>query len=223
MEIRSLTRDGNARDPDQHLPRGVGEVPRGRSCTAILGAWSRMVCGWWDSSNSQILTLNFIPRPFPLLGGKYHGDHPVSRRAPSGTATPVAYSRRSYSLTASTFCSSLPLPPRLLSPALPCSSGAVPGFERSRLCPVHLPRLLPFWNRCDPSSFLDKSVLSSHRHQSFFFDWNVPGQPYPIPVTRMCSEFSQVFLSIFEKKITAEQCETIHITWARSTATGYAL
>ncbi|KAH9486691.1 hypothetical protein JR316_0000756 [Psilocybe cubensis] len=36
--------------------------------------------------------------------------------------------------------------------------------------------------------------------QSFFFDWDKPGQPIPIPVT--------------------EQCEIIHITWSRSTAIG---
>ncbi|KAF8912950.1 hypothetical protein CPB84DRAFT_1957354 [Gymnopilus junonius] len=36
--------------------------------------------------------------------------------------------------------------------------------------------------------------------QSFFFDWNLPGQAVPIPVT--------------------EQCEIIHITWSRGTATG---
>ncbi|EKM83616.1 hypothetical protein AGABI1DRAFT_96597 [Agaricus bisporus var. burnettii JB137-S8] len=36
--------------------------------------------------------------------------------------------------------------------------------------------------------------------QSFYFDWNAPGQPYPIPVTA--------------------QCEVIHITWGRGTATG---
>lgn len=36
--------------------------------------------------------------------------------------------------------------------------------------------------------------------QGFFFDYNKPNQPVPIPVT--------------------EQCETIHITWSRGTATG---
>ncbi|KAJ3575914.1 hypothetical protein NP233_g799 [Leucocoprinus birnbaumii] len=36
--------------------------------------------------------------------------------------------------------------------------------------------------------------------QSFYFDWNNPTQPFPVPVT--------------------QQCETIHITWERGTATG---
>ncbi|KAF5356104.1 hypothetical protein D9756_004031 [Leucocoprinus leucothites] len=36
--------------------------------------------------------------------------------------------------------------------------------------------------------------------QSFFFDWNDPTRPFPLTVT--------------------QQCETIHITWGRGTATG---
>ncbi|CAA7259975.1 unnamed protein product [Cyclocybe aegerita] len=43
-------------------------------------------------------------------------------------------------------------------------------------------------------------VVTPFLPQSFFFDWNTPGQPVPIPTT--------------------EQCETIHIVWARSTAVG---
>lgn len=47
---------------------------------------------------------------------------------------------------------------------------------------------------------LAHSVATPPLPQSFFFDWNALGQPYPIPVTA--------------------QCESIHIVWQRSTATG---
>ncbi|KIM47926.1 hypothetical protein M413DRAFT_22504 [Hebeloma cylindrosporum] len=43
-------------------------------------------------------------------------------------------------------------------------------------------------------------IVTPFLPQSFFFDWNKPGQPVPIPTT--------------------EQCETIHIAWSRSTAVG---
>jgi len=45
-----------------------------------------------------------------------------------------------------------------------------------------------------------KATVTPYLNQSFLFDWNLPGQPVPIPVT--------------------PQCETINITWGRSTAIG---
>lgn len=45
-----------------------------------------------------------------------------------------------------------------------------------------------------------QSVITPFMPQSFFFDWNPPGQTYPIPVT--------------------VQCGNIHIVWGRGTATG---
>ncbi|KIK07390.1 hypothetical protein K443DRAFT_182203 [Laccaria amethystina LaAM-08-1] len=58
---------------------------------------------------------------------------------------------------------------------------------------------LAFWGLTSVS--LVHSVTTPPLPQSFFFDWNAPGQPYPIPVTA--------------------QCESIHIVWQRSTATGF--
>ncbi|CAA7266812.1 unnamed protein product [Cyclocybe aegerita] len=55
---------------------------------------------------------------------------------------------------------------------------------------------------CKPS-FLTYDVCAHQFlgiNQSFFFDWNPPGQPVPIPTT--------------------EQCEVIHITWGRGNALG---
>ncbi|KJA29306.1 hypothetical protein HYPSUDRAFT_211195 [Hypholoma sublateritium FD-334 SS-4] len=53
-------------------------------------------------------------------------------------------------------------------------------------------------------SFLEFAIAQDHvtpfLDQSFFFDWDVPGQPLPTPITA--------------------QCDTINITWSRSTATG---
>lgn len=37
--------------------------------------------------------------------------------------------------------------------------------------------------------------------QSFFFDWDPPGEPTPVPTTA--------------------QCETLHVSWSRQAATGY--
>ncbi|KAF8973865.1 hypothetical protein BDZ97DRAFT_1912319 [Flammula alnicola] len=51
------------------------------------------------------------------------------------------------------------------------------------------------------SSFsLVQSTVTPFMQQSFFFDWNIPGQAVPIPTT--------------------QQCQSIHIVWSRSTATG---
>ncbi|KAF9454999.1 hypothetical protein P691DRAFT_792102 [Macrolepiota fuliginosa MF-IS2] len=49
-------------------------------------------------------------------------------------------------------------------------------------------------------AWLASASLVPSLEQSFFFDWNTPGQPYPIPVT--------------------QQCQTLHITWERGTAVG---
>lgn len=50
------------------------------------------------------------------------------------------------------------------------------------------------------SVVLGQGVITPNIPLSFFFDWNPPGQRYPVPVTA--------------------QCEKIHIVWGRGVATG---
>ncbi|KAF9475638.1 hypothetical protein BDN70DRAFT_955224 [Pholiota conissans] len=70
------------------------------------------------------------------------------------------------------------------------------------------PAMARWWVRFWPTTLLlyfakssvVQGVVTPFMPQSFFFDWNIPGQPLPIPTT--------------------EQCQSIHITWSRSAATG---
>jgi hypothetical protein len=57
-----------------------------------------------------------------------------------------------------------------------------------------------FWTSIFAISRGARATVTPFLPQSFFFDWNAPAQPVPIPTT--------------------QQCETIHITWQRSTAVG---
>ncbi|KAF4623519.1 hypothetical protein D9613_002067 [Agrocybe pediades] len=70
---------------------------------------------------------------------------------------------------------------------------AIPSLPRACL----LAGIALWWN----ATFVQcQNHITPNLPLSFLFDWNSPDQPFPVPVT--------------------EQCETIHVKWSRSSATG---